>query len=87
MKDRKIIIETLKGTQKPLTIFRNINNITIDELAKATGLSPVMIYKIESGERYGSTMFWERYKELFKLSDEELNELLKLRQILPRRDV
>lgn len=83
----KKILEILKNNKKPLSTYRTINNVSVIMLAKFTGVSPAMIYKIESGERYGSKMFWERYKELFKLSDEELNELLKLRQILPRRDV
>lgn len=40
--------------------------LTVEELAKACGLSPVSIYKIENGERIGYASTWKKITDFFK---------------------
>lgn len=58
-----------------LKIFRVGQNLTQQKLANLLDVSRAYYGFVEAGKQQGSAQFWENLKCVYRLSDEQVNEL------------
>ena len=64
--------------RKKILYFRVEKNLTQEMMAEMLGVTSQYISFIERGRSNGSYKFWNKFKEVFKIPDEEIESYKKL---------
>lgn len=64
--------------RKKILYFRIEKNLTQETMAEMLGVTSQYISYIERGRSNGSYKFWNKFKEVFNIADEDIESFKKL---------